>query len=113
VSRQVGAFLIALGMAVGAVGLPGWPHVAWVLSIGLNVLAAIALLRLVGGYVARRAPFVAAACAAFLTGASELAPTLAPSPVSMGTLAAVAALTFLAGFVLWLEAFEPPAARPL
>jgi hypothetical protein len=31
----------------------------------------------------------------------------------MGALAAVAALTFLAGFVLWLEAFEPPAARPL
>jgi hypothetical protein len=113
VSRQVGAFLVALGLAVGAVGLPGWPHVAWVLSIGLNVLAAIALLRLIGGYVARRAPFVAAAGAAFLTGASEMAPTLAPSPVSMGALAAVAALTFLAGFVLWLEAFEPPAARPL
>ncbi|MDX6378614.1 MAG: hypothetical protein QOE98_2917 [Gaiellaceae bacterium] len=112
-SRQLGAFLVAVGMAIGAVGLPGWPHVAWVLSVGLNVLAAIAVLRLIGGYVARRAPFAAAALAAFLTGASELAPTLAPSPVSVSTLAVVAVLTFLAGFVLWLEAFESPAARPL
>ena len=112
-SRQAGAFLIALGMAIGAIGLPRWPTVAWVLSIALNVFLAVALLRLVGGYVARRAPFVAAAVAAFLTGASEMAPTLAPSPVSVSTLAVLAALTFLAGFVLWLEAFEPPAARPL
>jgi hypothetical protein len=112
-SRQLGAFLVAAGMAIGAVGLPNWPHVAWVLSVGLNVLAAIAVLRLVGSYIAQRAPFAAAAAAAFLTGASELAPTLAPSPVSVSTLAAVAALTFLAGFVLWLEAFEPSAARPL
>ena len=42
-----------------------------------------------------------------------MAPTLAPSPVSVSTLAVLAALTFLAGFVLWLEAFEPTAARPL
>jgi hypothetical protein len=112
-SRQAGAFLIALGMAVGAVGLPHWPTVAGVLSIALNVFLAVALLRLVGSYVARRAPFVAAAGAAFLTGASEMAPTLAPSPVSMSKLAVLAALTFLAGFVLWLEAFEPPATRPL
>ena len=53
-SRQIGAFLIALGMAIGAVGLPRWPHVAWLLSISLNVLAAVAVLRLVGGY--RRPP---------------------------------------------------------
>lgn len=112
-SVQAGAFLIALGMAIAAIGLPRWPTVAWVLSLTLNVLLAVALLRLVGGYVARRAPFVAAAAAAFLTGASELAPTLAPSPVSVATLAVLAALTFLAGFVLWLEAFEPPAAKPL
>jgi hypothetical protein len=112
-SRQVGAFLIALGMAIGALGLPRWPHVSWLLSISLNVLASVALLRLVGGYVARRAPFVAAAAAAFLTGASVLLPTLAPSPVSVSMLAVVAAVTFLAGFVLWLEAFEPPATRPL
>ncbi len=112
-SRQIGAFLIALGMAMGAVGLAHWPTVAWVLSIALNVLLAVALLRLVGAYVAWRAPFVAAAVAAFLTGAAEMAPTLAPSPVSMSTLAVLATLTFLAGFVLWLEAFEPTAARPL
>ncbi len=112
VTRQIGAFLIALGMAVGAVGLPRWPHIAWLLSIGLNVLAAVALLRLVGGFVARRAPFIAAALAAFLTGASELAPTLTPAPVSVSTLAVVAVITFLAGFVLWLEAFEPTTARP-
>ena len=60
-------------MAIGAIGLPRWPTVAWVLSIALNVFLAVALLRLVGGYVARRAPFVAAAVAAFLTGASEMA----------------------------------------
>ena len=112
-ARQLGAFLIALGMALGAVGLPRWPHVAWALSISLNVLAAVAVLRLVGSYVARRAPFAATAVAAFLTGASVLLPTLAPSPVSVSALAAVAAITFLAGFVLWLEAFEPPATHPL
>ena len=112
-SSQLGAFLVALGMAVGAVGLPRWPPVAWVLSIGLNVFLAVALLRLVGPFVARRAPFAAAVAAAFLTGASEMAPTLAPSPVSVSALAVLATLTFLAGFVLWLEAFEPSAARPL
>lgn len=111
-SRQTGAFLIALGMALGAVGLARWPHIAWLLALGLNVLAAIAVLRLAGGYVARRAPFAAAGTAAFLTGASVLAPTLAPAPVSGSTLEVVAAITFLAGFVLWLEAFEPPAAHP-
>lgn len=100
-------------MAIGAIGLPRWPTIAWVLSLALNVFLAVAVLRLVGGCVARRAPFVAASAAALLTGASELAPTLAPSPVSVSTLAALAALTFLAGFVLWLEAFEPSAARPL
>jgi hypothetical protein len=112
-SRQLGAFLIALGLALGAIGLPRWPHVAWALSVSLNVVAAVAVLRLVGAYVARRAPFAAAAVAAFLTGASVLLPTLARSPVPVSALAVVAAVTFLAGFVLWLEAFEPPATHPL
>lgn len=106
-SRQLGVFLIALGMALGAVALPDWPHVAWALSLTLNLLAAVALLRLVGGYVARRAPFVAAGVAALLTGAAALAPTLAPPPVSVTALGVIAAITFLAGFVFWLEAFEP------
>jgi len=110
--RQIGAFSIALGLALGALGLPGWPVVAWSLSLALNLLAAIAVLRLVGGIVARRAPFLAAAVAALLTGASELAPTLAPAPVSTATMAAIAAVTFLAGFVFWLEAFEPGMPRP-
>lgn len=110
--RQLGALSIALGLALGALGLPSWPFVAWSLSLGLNLLAAIAVLRLVGGMVARRAPFAAAAGAAILTGASELVPTLAPSPVSLGMLTVLAAFTFLAGFVFWLDAFEPPAPRP-
>ena len=59
--RQLGALSIALGLAIGALGLPSWPFVAWSLSLGLNLLAAIAVLRLVGGMVARRAPFAAAA----------------------------------------------------
>jgi len=109
--RQLGALSIALGMAIGALGLPGWPYVAWSLALALNLLAAIAVLRLVGGLVARRAPFAAAASAAMLTGASELAPTLAPSPVSLGALSVLAAFTFLAGFVFWLDLFEPPAPR--
>src|SRR4051812_49702872 len=110
--RQIGAFSIALGLALGALGLPGWPVVAWSLSLALNLLAAIAVLRLVGGMVARHAPFAAAAVAALLTGASELAPTLAPSPVSTGMMAALAAVTFLAGVVFLLEAVEPAPPRP-
>ena len=90
--RQLGALSIALGLALGALGLPSWPFVAWSLSLGLNLLAAIG--------------------AAILTGASELVPTLAPSPVSLGMLTVLAAFTFLAGFVFWLDAFEPPAPRP-
>lgn len=108
--RQLGALSIALGLAVGALGLPSWPLVAWSLALALNVLAAIAVLRLVGGRVARRAPFAAAAGAAILTGAAELAPTLAPSPVSLGPLTVLAGLTFLVGFLFWLDAFEPPVA---
>ena len=111
-TRQLGTLSIALGLAIGALGLPGWPVVAWSLALALNLLAAVAVLRLVGGMVARHAPFVAAAVAALLTGASELAPTLAPAPVSTGTLAAIAAVTFLAGFVFWLEAFEPGMPHP-
>ena len=110
--RQLGALAIALGMAIGALGLPGWPYLAWSLSLGLNLIASIAVLRLVGGYVARRAPFAAASGAALLTGAAVLAPTLAPAPVSLETLSVLAAFTFLAGFVFWLDAFEPPAPRP-
>ena len=110
--RQLGALSIALGLAIGALGLPGWPVVAWALSMALNLVAAVAVLRLVGGMVAQRAPFVAAAVAALLTGASELAPTLVPAPVSTAALAAIAAVTFLAGFVFWLEAFEPGMPRP-
>jgi len=110
--RQLGALSIALGLAIGALGLPRWPVLAWSLSVTLNLVAAIAVLRLVGGMVARHAPFAAAAVAALLTGASELAPTLAPSPVSTGMMAALAAVTFLAGFVFWLEAFEPATPRP-
>jgi hypothetical protein len=112
-SRQLGALLIALGLAIGAIGLSRWPHVAWLLAMALNVLASVAVLRLIGVFVARRAPFVAAGAAAFLTGASELAPTLAPPAVPVSMLAVIAGVTFLAGFVLWLEAFEPAAARPL
>jgi hypothetical protein len=107
--RQLGALSVALGLAIGALGLPSWPYVAWALSVALNLIAAIAVLRLVGGVVARRAPFAAAAGAAILTGVSELAPTLAPSPVPQAALAALAAFTFLTGFVFWLEAFEQPA----
>ena len=40
--RQLGALAIALGMAIGALGLPGWPYLAWSLSLGLNLIAAIA-----------------------------------------------------------------------
>jgi hypothetical protein len=111
-TRQLGALSIALGLAIGALGLPAWPYVAWSLALALNLLAAIALLRQVGGVVAQRAPFAAAAGAALLTGASELVPTLAPAPVSATALSVLAAVTFLAGFVFWLEAFEPPAPHP-
>src|SRR4029079_2848066 len=37
--RQLGALAIALGMAIGALGLPGWPYLAWSLSLGLNLIA--------------------------------------------------------------------------
>jgi len=110
--RQLGALSIALGLAIGALGLPSWPYVAWTLSVALNLIAAITVLRLVGGVVARRAPFAAAGGAAILTGAAELVPTLAPAPVSQSAIAVLAAFTFLAGFVFWLEAFEPAEARP-
>jgi hypothetical protein len=110
--RQLGALSIALGLALGALGLPAWPYVAWTLSVALNLLGAIAVLHLVGGVVAQRAPFAAAAGAAVLTGAAELAPTLAPAPVSLAAISVLAAFTFLAGFVFWLEAFEPAEPRP-
>ncbi len=103
---------MALGLALGALGLERLPVVAWVLAVALNVLAVVALLRVVGPIAARRAPFAAACAAAFVTGLATLAPTLAvASPaVSAGILAAIGVVTFLAGFVLWLDVFEPRSA---
>lgn len=106
--RQAGVALIGTSLAVTALGLPGWPLVAWLASVALNVCAVALVLRELARMVPARMPFLCAVGAAMLTGASVLAPTIAGRPVGPGLTASIACGAFLAAFLLWLEEFERP-----
>ena len=110
-ARSIGWGLVAVALAVGALGPRDLAVVAWLSAVGLNVLGSTAVLSVVAAPAARRAPLATSIGAATITGLSVLLPGLAPVAAGPFVRAALAFAVVLGGVVVWLERCTAGSAR--